>query len=484
MSEYIINYNGNEYGSNMITFTDIPNILSVEDSSGGTYAVINFVISSGIKAATTHDGQWSITFLGETITNVLDPSNAVNKNFLVANTTQSTAVSIAKAFRNCPTIAANFNIEEIEYGIAYAVKMTAKAVGTAWTNINTDLRLSEGLSDYIAVYPTNGEADSDLNGALIDVDVYRDGNYITTLEKNWYGGEAAFNMSPVLTTFAEYGQAVPYTFRVSSIKDGQYSLLGNIDTNYISIGYMCNQGSKYLYNSSLNFAQNFSRGAARDVENNTLLYIYYPLVELSFYNGSNYGLTITIEYLDSAYNVIRTDGTIWRYSGSILNNLYLPLDETYFNQAFYVDITVGTKKVRYNVIKPLKATEYVQRILWRNSYGGKSFFDFTGARSETRDVEISTYQKNIFGYYNGGKNELEKVYDNEVKYTVTLKSHLFENDGKYIFNDLLQSADVWTEINGQEYAIIIDSVSVEETDNNNIYEATVKYHYSQEPSLI
>ena len=76
------------------------------------------------------------------------------------------------------------------------------------------------------------------------------------------------------------------------------------------------------------------------------------------------------------------------------------------------------------------------------------------------------------------------IYDNKIKYSVTLKSHLFENDGKYVFNDLMQSPEVWTEINGQQYAIIIDTVSVEETDRNNIYEATVKYHYSQEPSLI
>ena len=136
------------------------------------------------------------------------------------------------------------------------------------------------------------------------------------------------------------------------------------------------------------------------------------------------------------------------------------------------------------MIKPVKATEYYQRILWRNSYGGISFFDFTGQKSETREAEIQTYQKNIFGYYTDQLNELEKVYDNQINYSVTLKSHLFENDGKYIFNDLMQSPFVWTEINGEKYAIIIDSVNVDEVDKNNIYEASVKYRYSQEPSLI
>ena len=106
--------------------------------------------------------------------------------------------------------------------------------------------------------------------------------------------------------------------------------------------------------------------------------------------------------------------------------------------------------------------------------------------SKSVSVIIVTYnyEKNIFDYYTDDMNELTKIYDNKVEYVVSLKSHLFEHDGKYIFNDLIQSPLVWTEINGQKYAIIIDSVSVDETDRNNIYEATVRYKYSAEPSLI
>ena len=77
---------------------------------------------------------------------------------------------------------------------------------------------------------------------------------VTTLEKNYYGSEAAFNLSPVLTTFAEYGNSLPYSLKVSSIVNGTYSLLGTIDTNYISIGYMVNQGAKYLFNDSFSLS--------------------------------------------------------------------------------------------------------------------------------------------------------------------------------------------------------------------------------------
>jgi len=254
---------------------------------------------------------------------------------------------------------------------------------------------------------------------------------------------------------------------------------------------MCNKGNKFLFNDYFNLAANYNRGTSRDFANNTILYLYEPSIDLSFYAGSNTGgMSITKTFYDSAFNVLTAITTTWRNTDSSkgLWDLNITLSDQgyrFFNDAFYVDIQFGSNDpIRYNVIKPIKATEYGQRILWRNSYGGISFVDLTGKKEETRSLEVKTYQKNIFNYYDDPMNELDKVYDNEVKYQVTLKSHLFENDGKYIFNDLLQSANVWTRINGQDYAIIIDSVDVTETDNNGVFEATLKYHYSQEPSLI
>ena len=481
-----ITYNNLDLPSNLITFTDIPNILKVVDDAGGTKAHFDFYFSSALASETTSDGQWYITFLGETITNVMNPSEAVNKNFYVAQGAMSTTVSVARAFRNCPVIAAQFDVYPYENAQhVYAVRLIAKAVGQVWSGMQNYFSTNIS-SSYLQTYGTDGYADSTLSGAKIDVDVFSGDEYVTTLEKNYYGGECAFNMSPVLTTLAEYGRVKPYTMKVSSLINGTYSLLGNVDENYISIGYMVNQGSKYLFNNYFNIAQNVSRGESRDVENNTLLYIYYPEIPISFYNGNNGGMTITINYLDSAYQTITAETTTWRNSDNDrkLWDMTLTLNQEHFNKAFYIDLELGIYTLRYNVIKPIKATEYSQRICWRNSYGGISFFDFTGQKNETRELDVTTYQKNIFGYYDDPINELEKPYDNEVKYVVSVKSHLFENDGKYVFNDMLQSANVWTKINGQDYAIIIESINVEETDNNNIYEATVKYRYSQEPSII
>jgi hypothetical protein len=476
-----ITYNNIEGAGNLITFNDIPNILKVSDESGGTYATISFFFNIPLQSyLLLEDGLWYITIMGETITNVTDPSRAINKNFYIAPTNESTNASIVRALRNCPTIAANFNVDFS----GSTVTLTAKAAGS----LVNESSFTTNISSVVCIVTiTDGTSFSDLYGSQISVDVLSDGEYVTTLQKNFYNGEAAFNVTPVLNTFTEIGKAKPYTLSISSIKDGIYSKIGTIVTNYAAQGYMVNQGQKYLDNTYWQYAMNFSRGQSRSpIMNNTILYVYQPTIPISFYRGNEGGGNITITYRDSAYNSVYVQELTWEntYSSIKLIDKELQLIENIMRTCFYIDVAFGDDTIRFNVIKPVQMTEYCQRILWRNSYGGISFVDLTGQKSETRELNLQTYQKNIFDYYTDPVNELEKVYDNDIEYQVTLKSHLFEEDGKWVYNDLIQSPQVWTEINGQNYAIILESVSVEETDNNNIYQATVKYRYSQEPSLI
>ena len=485
-----ISLNNLDNPSNIVCLTDIPNILKVEDSPGGTYASIQLQFGSGLKSLTSKDGQWYITILGETIANVIDPSMAVGKNFYIADTTSSWAASVARALRCCPTIAANFNVTNT--GSTVIIK--AKEIGPLSTSTPVTTNISYM---YMTSSRNIGSANAELYGSKVIVDITTETPegtaYVTTLEKNYYGSEAAFNLSPVLTTLTTPGKVAQFDLAISKLKNGNYASIGSITENYVTVGYMVNQGDKYINTDAFHYAQNFTRGEEREFANNSLLYIYSPSLPISFYNGNDGGFNVTVDYVDSAGNVLDTYSAMTWYNTDSSKKLWdITLNLAYdtrwkarFNQAFYIDVHLGNHTpVRYNVIKPIKATEYYQRIYWRNSYGGVSFFDFTGQKSETRDVNISTYQKNIFGYYDDDKNELEKIYNNVVKYTVNLKSHLFENDGKYIFNDLMQSTEVWVERNGETYGIIIDSVSVEETNQNNIYEATVKFRYSQEPSLI
>lgn len=479
-----LTYNGigQSNATSLVTFTDIPNILKLTDTAGGSNTTI-YLDFTGNMANFPTSGTASITLFGETVTGVRSYNEAINRNFFMSSSNVNTAASVAKAFRNCPGVVSLFTVEHT----GNRVKFRARNVGSLLQNV--DYYSTTISSQWLSKVATDGSA-SALNGSTVNVDVlYSNGTYITTLEKSFYGGECAFNMSPVLTTIADIGSTVGYMLRVSYIKNGTYNFVGSLVNNHIAQGYMCNQGAKYIpLSNSIIIAQNFARGGNRSVDNKTILYLYGNTIPFTFYRNGTQAVTVTITYKNSAYETLPNGTQSVTYSNSDSQNklkyMLLNLSSALLGQSFYVDVSAGGKTIRYNVIKPVKATEYYQRIYWRNSYGGISFFDFTGQRSETRDADIETYQKNIFDYYTDPMNELEKVYDNKIKYTVTLKSHLFENDGKYIFNDLMQSPEVWTEINGEKYAIIIDNVNVDEIERNDIYEASVKYHYSQEPSLI
>lgn len=467
--------------SNFITFTDIPNILKVSDTGGGTQAVFRLSFSGNLHDATlpTGDTFWYITLLGETVNSVDVYSNAFNKSFYPGTTSTSTAASVAKALRNCQNIIANFTVEHDNSNVIIKGRSVGSVTFGFMTNIPNEYLVGSVL--------TGGTADSALYNSKVNVDLFNGSNYVTTLEKNYYGSEVAFNMSPVLSTIAKVGQTEPYAIKVSYINSNGYTSLGTIETNYIAQGFMCNQGDKFLILNTLQLAANYSRGDTKTTDNNTTLYVYGNTIPLSVYMNSITPVNINIHYLNSAYEEITSSTYTYTSSNvSKLKDIEIPLAENNVRQSTYIDIEFPSisKRYRYNVIKPLKATEYYQRILWRNSYGGISFFDFTGQRGETRNLELSVYQKNIYDYYTSSMNELEKIYDNDVEYQVTLKSHLFDKDGRWLFNDMIQSPEVWTTSNGENYAILLNSVSVDEVETNDIFEATVKYKYSMKPSII
>ena len=489
-----IKYDGQTRPSNLITYTDIPNILKVVDTGGGTYTTYTITLSGNLSSVTTKDGQWYISLLGETITNVTSPDNAISKNFFIASNNNSTAASICKALRNCSSIAANFTV----MNNSNTVVLNARAIGPLLNEMQFTTNID---GTYISSTGTNGSASSSLYKAKIDVDIYSDGDYVTTLEKNYYGSEAAFNISPVLTTISKHGELTPYSATISAIKsDGTYSEIGTLPENYSAVGYMVNQGYKYnLATGRPVFAQNMLRGSNKDWYNNSILYVYEPLIAISCYRKIDSTTTthINLRYLDSTGANIgphsHYDKNYDFDAGTLIEDMYVDLDPDLLIQEHWIELEFedmdpdnpNDRFIRYNVIKPMKATEHCQRLYFRNSYGGISFVDLTGAMTMTKDLDVMTYERNVFDYYNRDMNSLEKPYDTTVKDVYTIKSHLFEKDGKWIYNDLAQSPLVWTVINSEKYEIIISSVNVEETSNNNdMYEATVKFRFSEPTTLL
>lgn len=498
MINYTFNNNYND-GEKYIALTDIPNIISVydEDEYYGQTAI--FTLSCNTTSlANQDDGTYYITMFGETITSVKDYNNAINKNFWISQSSNySTAASICKALKNCQSLAANYNI--------YQNGVTVRLEGKRYFDTASAGQINTNISNsYLSITTAEGSDPSVLTNANVIIDVFSGSNedYVTTLEKKCADIAVDFNISPVLTSIAQYGKTNPFSYRISYVtSNGIYNQLANAEdnSNYAVIGYMVNQGKGKGKNNQINatepmIAQNVSRGDSNpSFINHSLLYLYEPTLPLSFFRGNQGGGSITYTYRDSAFGFIASGSTTWQSSDSN-NKLYeitLELATTqetksYFNQAFYIDVDANGQQLRYNVIKPLKAAEECTRIYFRNSYGGVSFIDLTGKRTETRNVDIKTYQKGIYDYQDSGSsNVLDVIYDNQVKYDVTIKSHLFEGDGRWIYNDLLQSSKIWVEVNGETYDIILDSVSVDEQDNsNNIYQATVKFRYSMNPSIL
>ena len=471
-----ITYNNLSSPSNILTFTEIPNILKISENVTGTKCTIQFSMSNGLRQTVTGDSQYYITLFGETISNVMAPESANNKRFYISDDAESTAMSIARAFRNCGGLNADFDI----FGNGSTVEIIAKTIGNKITTANYLQRNIPG--DKMGVSVQDGSSTSILFNSKIQVDVYNSNeanvnNFITTLEKNWYGYECAFDMSPVLSTFSEYGQTQPYTFVLNVFRDnGEWQNQGTVSGN-TTIGYHANQSDKYKYAQGAQMLLNKNRGT----NGTMILYTYNNVIPYSVLCGiDTSGWNVKVSVKDSAFNEVYSyTSTSRRTSSNMIIDTSETIPQTAMTSGYYVDITVGTQTTRFNIIKPLKATEYYQRILWRNEYGGISFFDFTGSRSESDSVDIETYEKNIFDYHDNNEFERKMIYKNDYKKSVSLTSHLLEEDGKWIFNSLMRSKKVWTTINGKTYYIIPKSIDVQEDQTyNNIYTAKLTYEYS------
>lgn len=466
-----------------VCLTDVPNIVRLIDEDYGTYALVTMTFDSTLDDETTYDGQWQITVMGNTITNVMNYQNAVGRAFYVSQES-GTAASVARALRNCPTVYGTFKI----YNDLTSVYLKAREKGSIIGNNFITTNISNQYFEYRA---TDGTSTTDLTNALIDVDIIgKDENdnddYITTLEKTFANGEASFNISPVLATMAEFGKTKPFKLQVSKLKEGEYTIIQTIDGNYVSVGYMCNQGYKCvpLANGSLTLAQNVLRGnsASGDETNKMPLYICDPHITVSFYAKQMGGMTVTVDYLDSAFNVTHTDETTWRNSDSsrLLKDYTIDLDGRYFFGAHYIDLSLGGQyKLRYQVIKPLNASGYNYRIYWRNEYGGISWADMSGDKIVSNTLEQELYKKQAFDYYVTDELGLERQYSSDVDETVTLQSHLMVKDGTYIFESLLKSPKAWIVENDKKHIIIIDRINLEDVEED-IYRVSVTYRKSKE----
>lgn len=462
----VLTYNGQASPQGMITLTNVPNILTIQSSSvTGNNSVLKITINDLTKI--DPNNTYYITINGLTIT-----SGNVGNNFYISNSNTganqiAVAHSIAKSLRSVGFT--NYEIyQEISQGIlTNVVIVEAREVGELY-EITFDSNLGAAIlyDNYV------GTTSDEFAGGRINIDVYSGSDYITTLEKSYYKEKIDFNVSDILRSISRYDYLTPYTLFIYSQIGNQVTNLGRVSATS-AIGYMVNQGEKFL-NTYPMFAQNVSRGTSSPSK--MVLYTYLSTIPVTIYSDDVVE-TVNITYYDSSLQQIGTGfSNVNIYNG--IGQSDIALNSNLFNSAYYVDLSLENGQIiRYNVIKPVDANSRCQRVYYHNSYGGVSFFDFTGQITENHKVDNDTYTKNIYDYYRETTLEQIKIYDKETTINVTMKSHLMERSAVWQFNDLLGSYDVWTNINGVDYKIIVTDCKVDETETG-VWEATVTYTYS------
>ena len=205
------------------------------------------------------------------------------------------------------------------------------------------------------------------------------------------------------------------------------------------------------------------------------LYIYHKRLEFSIYHNLKAdNITLNVNYLDATKTAISTETQTVTLTNNFTDVLVL-LNETLLRRAFFIKVDIPNYGyIQYNVIKPYRATDFCERISWRNEYGGVSFFDFTDKQVDDRQFNSKTYNRSLLNYYEDEQKSEEKVYSKEVNTTYTLVSHLLGENGIKIFESMSKSKYCW--VNDKE--IIVDSIDIQETDVKNVFVATVKYHNS------
>ena len=497
-----ITYNGMTDAKNTVSFTKIPNILKIKENNNGTPASATITISDLSKVTTNKE--YTLIINGFKLTSTLSLINAAGNKFYLSNSNSDkiiVAYKLVETLRSLNTLPLNYNITlatASDGTISPVIAIVAKQNGmqfdldikgtlisnnivtVAYMSGTSSSNLLKGLTNkvLVEVYQVDNPATQDRIGEP----TYQMGNYLTTLTKEAWGEEVSFDLSPLLSSITDYNTLSEINLYIYIMNNDTLTLAGIMKDIYFTTGYLVNQGVNYLPVPSTQLAQNVSRGSTKTQLNNTILYVYEPSIQFTLYVSAPFRpgkkTYFQVNYINSA-NVVIESTTIEKYLTNSMVSPEIPLDQSLLNESFYIDVVipnVGT--LRYNVIKPLKATNEIQRVYWTNSYGGISFFDFTGVRTETRKTKVDYYQTNLFNYYDDSSAQLNKVYNKNVDITVSLSTHSIEKDGTWIFFDLQNSTNAWTFVNGKKYFITITDLKITESNVNDIYTATVEYTYS------
>lgn len=537
MADILIN--NKKDAENFILFDSIPNIVTIKSSTTSqTKATYEFDFSSTSIPNIVENAVIEVN--GFQVSATTDLQSARGRKFYIPSDKESLAVNVMMALQNIPNLAmlydfyhinetVKFTMTSKDYGSASNITVrfnpsldetdaTQIEPQTVTSTVSNDLYGQQSSKIYLDIYSSYGSVGNEFLVSHPTSGVLTPGQtvipsipmtqtsstvtyastpqyiptqmaqlkYTVTLEKEFYDEVTNFNISPILNSLTEENDLTIFRINAYCIKDGQYMNIGESEVNYATKGYMVNNGDRYVDFDGEGYvtymlAANVAKGTNSNTYNKSTLFVYEPTIRLSLFyaNGT---VSYRVRYLASDESVIeeipaRKWLSLSRRSNLSMKNVTITLDEEKLRRSFYVDILFDFGTLRYNVINPPYGNIDNTRVYWYNSYGGISFFDFTGERKEERKSSSTTYDKTLLDYYTSQNEEQAIVYFKDNELSTTLTTHLMDRNGLYQLYDLQRSYKAWIEMDGRKYYIIVSEVSVEEP-HDNTYRATIKFNYS------
>lgn len=488
-----ISLNNNYTVENNLTFNNIPTIVKIEDVKGGTKSKITITIQS--DSTLNENTLYYLSFSGVELTGSFDINKVKNNVFLLSKTSRYSnnvlAYYLCQALRNVKEISAAYNIYQEDVS-SNKVTLVGKKEGF--------LAIGEDLSTNLpsSAMDIDGNAGSSLSALdeqqiLLDVYAITDKskqnvigtstpnlanyNFVTQLSKVFTNGEVKFDLTPILASLTENDKITEYQCNISSFDNNNtLQTIGKINNNYAINGYCPNYLSPKTYTySNVYIMQDLLNGNQEGFFNKTKLYIGKP--ELKFKLIRKLPTTTgayTISYKNQLnQEIYRADYTL-TFRGNIYDVTEL-MNEEKFKQSAYIDLIIkdlGT--IRYEVLNQLYYSDKVLRIYWYNSFGGISFFDFIGNESDNFDFETTLYNTSKLDYFNTDYSS-QKIYKNDVEKEYTVYSHLIPEDAMYIFEDMINSKELFLLNNSIKSNVIITSFVKEEQNVNNLYKCQINF---------
>ena len=470
-----------------------PTIVEVRSNASGSYTTWQLFIG---ELTSMKSDMW-VKVNDVTLNLVTNINDAKGYRFYMTPSSMSTqrklmANSLMEALKRVPELVAGYDVYMPYTGSEkqLQIMMKSKSYGN-----NTPLTITTNIPS-IGINNIVGSASTEFKEGDLKIDIYKmtpalkyntsstsTGSYVTTLSKHTSNdAKVKFDLGSVFSSLTEEGEASQFGVYIYQTTNNSLTEIADYKSVYNVNGYLINQGGEFIPRfDNAKIALNAGRGENRNYLNNTILYVYENTIPLSVYVASNVNsISYKIKYIGSDnMEIINVQQTV--NVSKALNHFTINLSDGYLAQSKYIDIeftsyNLGT--LRFNVIKPVRATDECQRVYWYNSWGGVSFFDFTGNRTEERKVKTTTYQDSVLDYYDNDANERDYIYDKQNEITVKLTTHNIHKDGQWHLFDLQQSRTAWTYVNGEKYRIIVSDLTINTTSVTDIYTATIDYTYS------